>query len=80
MLYRHFQKINPTWPKKLSECVGRRVRLRRDLETKGGELFLSGTEMYVVHAYRGGLSLDFSPSSPLAKIRKVEPRDVELIS
>lgn len=80
MLYKYFQKDNPAWPKKLRDVVGRRVRLKNDMKTKGGRLFPAGTEMFVVHAYRGGLSLDFKSSSPFAPIRAVEPRDVDLLA
>jgi hypothetical protein len=78
MSYRYWQKSHPTWPKKIGDVKGRKVRLLHQLETKGGEIFSEGLVMRVGHVYRGRLVLEHLTDNR-AVIRKVDPFDVELL-
>jgi len=60
------------------DYVGRFVRLRFDLTTRGDQAFVAGTVLRVVGHWRGGLTLgDSQPGRIL--IRRVSRNEVELL-
>lgn len=63
------------------DYVGRTVRLKRTLRTKGGVEFAAGTEMLVDGTYRGTFELSvFNPIRGLRDaIRKVSKVDFEVM-
>jgi hypothetical protein len=78
MSYRYFQKKNPSWPKKIGDVVGKKVRLKRQIETRGGEVFSEGLIMRAAHTHRGGFTLEHLTDSR-ATIRQVPPSDLEIV-
>ena len=71
-------------PKLKRDWVGRHVRLLRDMQTHGGDMFQAGTVMRVIQN-RGGLKLAKVKSCPRCaaehreRIHKVDEVDVELL-
>lgn len=71
-------------PKRKGDWVGRYVRLRHDLETKGGTLFQAGDVLVVTRSF-GGLWLSAPVACPLCRqsyrrsIKQVPEADVELL-
>jgi len=66
------------------EWRDRKVRLLRDIRTRGGETFDAGAVMEVVNNYRGTLELWAVPHTRnsdggMSGIRKVALADVELL-
>jgi len=66
--------------------VGRRVRLVRDIVTRGGDVFPEGSICKVVNVYRGRLSLTMPNPNPdnifgdkILFVRQVRTWDVELL-
>ena len=78
MSYRYWLKTHPTWPKKLGDLEGKKVRLVRQIETRGGEVFSEGLVMRVESVWRGSLMLQHLTDSR-AIIRRVPLRDVNPI-
>jgi len=78
MSYRHWIKSHSEWPKKIKDANGRKVRLVKQLQTKGGEVFSEGLVMTIESTYRGRLMLKHL-TDPRAVIRKVDLFDVELL-
>lgn len=70
----------PKKPKKMlkRDWVGKTVRLKRGIQTKGGEEFKKGALMYVRGVYRGKFELSWSNQDP-TKIRQVPEFDLEII-
>lgn len=65
--------------KRLRDLEGRRVRLVRDIETRGGTHLPEGTITVVDGAWRGRLMLT-TVEKPLRSIRHVPLWDVERVS
>ena len=78
MSYRYFQKKNPSWPKRIREAVGKKVRLKQQIETRGGEVFSEGLLMRITHTYRGGFTLEHL-ADRRGVIRRVPPSDLEIV-
>lgn len=78
MSYRDFQRQHPEWPVCLRGAVGRQVRLRHAMLTRGGTAFLAGAVVEIGHQHRGGLSLE-DPTDRRRIIRAVRPWEVELL-
>jgi hypothetical protein len=75
---------DPNRPKLYRDMVGRRVRLIREITTRGGNVFPAGTEMKVYSTWRGALNLNVDPNPRpgycCPGIRQVLPRQVEFIA
>lgn len=78
MSYRYFRKAHQNWPKLLGDAVGRFVRLKKDIETRGGMKFPRGRVMEIVSVYRGKLMLRWWKNSSMV-IRQVWLSDVSLM-
>ena len=78
MSYRYFQKKNPSWPKKIKDAVGKKVRLKRQIQTNGGEVFSEGLLMRTAHTHRGTFTLEHLTDNR-AVIRQVPPSDLEIV-
>lgn len=67
-----------------AELKGRKVRLLREIRTKGGRIFGAGTEMQIVRKWKG-LELEQTTMCPAcncglrSSIQKVDYADVELL-
>lgn len=80
MDYKYFRRRNPEWPKRMSDAVGRRVRLKCDTVTRGGTEFHEGEELFITSTWRGHLSLSNREEAPNNRsIRGVEPWSVQLL-
>lgn len=61
------------------DIVGRRVRLVRPIETRGGAEFAVGTELHCAGTVRGRFMLQNVAGKPAAWVSGVERRDFELL-
>ncbi len=60
------------------DLIGRRVRLRRNIETVGGTMFAEGAILTVQSTWRGRFCLGFSePNTP--GVRHVSRHDFEVL-
>ena len=79
-VYSHFRKIHPEWPRLQSDIVGRRVRLRHKLETRGGTVFEEGEVLIVDGTWRGRMRLTNGRKSPHRRsVAWIYPGEVELL-
>lgn len=80
MEYKHFQKLHPEWPKLAREVVGRKVRTKHKLETRGGKVFRKGSVLIIFRSWRGRLGLMNGRKWPNARsITRIHPSEVELL-
>lgn len=79
-VYNSFRKSRPEWPEFLREVVGRRVRLRHQLETRSGTVFEKDEVLIVSGTWRGKVRLldNKDPSRPKS-IAWIYLREVELL-
>lgn len=64
-------KVRPAKAKQSASWVGYRVRLLRDLSTKGDHIFLGGTEMTVLKCFKG-LDLADDRGRRMSRVQKFE--------
>ncbi len=84
MSYRYFRSKHRNWPARLGEVLGRKVELRKEIQTRGGEVFRAGTVMVVDSTHRGKLTLHVDGMQPDygkrgVMIRQVWLSDVKLL-
>lgn len=78
--YDYFRKRHPEWPKYLRDAVGRCVRLKYEMETRGGTKFEEGEVLSIYQTWRGKLSLTNGEDHPNNRsISRVHPGSVELL-
>lgn len=80
MGYRERQRLNPTWPKRMCDWKGRRVKLLSATQNRGGTKFKAGEIVEVVATYcsKLGLSNELG-GNRLKYISNVNLRDVKLL-
>lgn len=83
MSYRYFRRRNPDWPERLGDVMWRHVELKKEIQTRGGDVFKAGTLMVIQSTHRGKLSLQLAGTTDLMKrgtyIRQVWLSDVRLM-
>lgn len=79
-VYNRFRKKHSEWPRFIRDVVGRCVRIKHRMETRGGTVFEKGEVLVVDGTYRGRLSLTDGGKWPNNRsITRVHPIEVELL-
>ncbi len=81
MGYRERQRVNPTWPKRMCDWKGRRVKLLHATQNRGGTKFKAGEILTVVTTYNSALGLSNELGVTRLKfISQVNMADVKLLT
>lgn len=79
-MYGTFRKKHPEWPELMREVIGRCVRLKHRLETRGGTVFEEGEVLVITGMWRGRMRLSNGEKSPNHRsIAWIYPSEVELL-
>jgi hypothetical protein len=82
-MYKQFQKKHPEWPPTAKGCQGRYVRLKQDVQTRGGTKYKKGDTFMITWTWRGMFNLskieENGTLNELRIIRGIHPASLELL-